>query len=208
VSLEDWLRNQFFEQHCKIFCNRPFVWHLWDGRRDGFSTLINYHKFTHKALENLTFSYLGDWITSQSKSDKPGADLRLAAAQLLQEKLKAILAGEAYKNPNEPDQRKREVSQFFDIFVRWKPVHEQAIGWHPDLDDGVRVNIRPFVEAGILRKNPSVNWNKDRGKEPFRDKSDFPWFWNEDEFLGDRLNDLHLTNFEKQMARDRKSEAK
>jgi hypothetical protein len=208
VSLEDWLRNQFFEQHCKIFCNRPFVWHLWDGRRDGFSTLINYHKFTHKALENLTFSYLGDWITSQSKSDKPGADLRLAAAQLLQEKLKAILAGEAYKNPNEPDQRKREVSQFFDIFVRWKPVHEQAIGWHPDLDDGVRVNIRPFVEAGILRKNPSVNWNKDRGKEPFRDKSDFPWFWKEDEFLGDRLNDLHLTNFEKQMARDRKSEAK
>jgi hypothetical protein len=30
-SLEDWLRNAFFEQHCKLFQNRPFIWHIWDG---------------------------------------------------------------------------------------------------------------------------------------------------------------------------------
>ena len=23
--------------------NRPFVWHIWDGRRDGFGALVNYH---------------------------------------------------------------------------------------------------------------------------------------------------------------------
>src|SRR5262249_55187130 len=32
-SLEDWLRNGFFEQHCALFANRPFIWHVWDGRR-------------------------------------------------------------------------------------------------------------------------------------------------------------------------------
>ena len=98
---------------------------------------------------------------ADAKTGKAGADLRLAAAQALQEKLKLILAGEPP----------------YDIFVRWKPLHEQPIGWNPDLNDGVRMNIRPFVEAGILRKNPNIKWTKDRGKEPERDKNDYPWFW-------------------------------
>jgi hypothetical protein len=46
ASLEDWLRNAFFEQHCKLFQNRPFIWHIWDGHKSGFSALVNYHKLT------------------------------------------------------------------------------------------------------------------------------------------------------------------
>jgi hypothetical protein len=192
VDLATWLRDKFFEEHCKRFHNRPFIWHIWDGRKDGFAALVNYHKLTHKTLENLTYSYLGDWISAQSKSDKAGADLRLAAAQALQEKLKLILSGEPP----------------YDIFVRWKPVHEQAIGWHPDLNDGVRMNIRPFIEADILRKTPNIKWTKDRGKEPERDKHDYPWFWSGGEFVGDRVNDVHLTNEKKAAARSRKKGAK
>jgi hypothetical protein len=185
TTLDDWLCNQFFDQYCKRFHQRPFIWHIWDGRKDGFSVLVNYHKLDHKALENLTYSYLGDWITAQSKSDKVGADLRLAAAQGLQEKLKLILAGEPP----------------YDIFVRWKPLHEQAIGWHLDLNDGVRMNIRPFVMADILRKRPNIKWTKDRGKEPEQDKSEYPWFWNGNTFVGDRVNDVHIANGQKQAAR-------
>ena len=185
ATLDDWLQNQFFEQHFKLFHHRPFIWHIWDGRKDGFSALVNYHKLNHKTLENLTYSYLGDWITAQSKSNKPGADLRLGAAQELQSKLKLILAGDSD----------------FDIFVRWKPLQEQAIGWHPDLNDGVRMNIRPFIEAEILRRTPNIKWTKDRGKEPQRDKADYPWFWDGNSFTGDRLNDIHLTIAEKHKAR-------
>jgi hypothetical protein len=188
ASLTDWLCNQLFEQHCKLFHNRPFVWHIWDGRKDGFGALVNYHTLDYKTLENLTYSYLGDWISSQAKSDKPGADLRLAAAQALQDKLKLILEGEPP----------------YDIFVRWKPLHAQPIGWNPDLNDGVRMNIRPFVTAGILRKNPNIKWTKDRGKEPLRDQADYPWFWSGDTFVGDRVNDIHLTNAEKEAARNRR----
>ena len=183
VDLDVWLRDTFFAEHCKRFHNHPFVWHVWDGRKDGFAALVNYHKLTHKTLENLTYSYLGDWITAQTKSDKVGADLRLAAAQALQAKLKLILAGESP----------------YDIFVRWKPRHEQAIGWHPDLNDGVRMNIRPFVEADILRKTPNIKWTKDRGKEPTRDAADYPWF----NAAGERVNDEHLSNAVKQAARAR-----
>ncbi len=192
TSLEEWLRNQFFEQHSKQFQNRPFIWHIWDGRKDGFAALLNYHKLDQKALENLTYSYLGDWITAQGKSDKAGADSRLGAALELQAKLKLILAGEPP----------------FDIFVRWKPIDEQPIGWNPDLNDGVRMNIRPFIEANILRKSPNIKWTKDRGKEPKRDKDGYPWFWNGNEFVGDRVNDVHLMNAEKQAAHSQKKRAK
>ncbi len=190
TTLDDWLRNSFFEQHCKVFHQRPFIWHIWDGRKDGFSCLVNYHKLNYKTLENLTYSHLQDWISTQladARAGKIGADLRLKASQDLQEKLKLILAGEP---PH-------------DIFIRWKPLADQPINWNPDLNDGARMNIRPFVEANILRKPPSIKWTKDRGKEPLRDKDDFPWFWKGNKFVGDRINDVHLTNSEKQAARKR-----
>ena len=46
-TLDDWLRNGFFEQHCALFHHRPFIWHIWDGHKSGFSALVNYHQLTH-----------------------------------------------------------------------------------------------------------------------------------------------------------------
>jgi hypothetical protein len=203
ADLEEWLRNDFFEQHCDRFHQRPFIWHIWDGRkRDGFHALLNYHTLAsgdkgRRTLESLTHSYLGEWITRQKdgiKREEQGADERLAAALALKEILEGILYGEPP----------------YDIFVRWKPLAQQAIGWNPDINDGVRMNIRPFLAsdipggkkgAGILRAKPNIKWDKDRGKEPHRDKSEYPWFWNGSGFTGDRVNDVHLTKAQKEKAR-------
>jgi hypothetical protein len=205
TTLEDWLRDEFFEQHCSLFHHRPFIWHIWDGRKDGFHVLVNYHKLDLANLQKLTYSYLGDWIRIQDdevKADKPGAAERLGAARTLQEELANILKGEPP----------------YDIFVRWKPISQQSIGWQPDINDGVRLNIRPFLQskdvgkrgAGILRSKPNIKWEKDRGKEPTRDKKEFPWFWCEEEpgadplggkeFFGNRWNDVHLTTETKKKA--------
>lgn len=217
-TLDAWLRDQFFEQHSALFLNRPCVWHIWDGLRDGFNALVNYHKLAapsgegRRTLEKLIYTYLGDWIAQQRRDQQAqveGADARLAAALHLQSELKKILEGEPP----------------YDIFVRWKPLHEQPVGWDPDINDGVRLNIRPFMTARplnaraknacILRTTPkNIKWAKDRGKEPERPKEDYPWFWGWDEktqdfaggteFDGNRWNDLHYTNAYKQAARDRK----
>lgn len=184
-SLEVWLREKFFEQHARRFHHRPFIWHVWDGLKDGFGALVNYHKLDARNLERLIHTYLGDWIRIQEAgvaSGLDGAPQRLAAAQALKKKLEAILEGEAP----------------FDVFVRWKPLAEQPIGWNPDLNDGVRLNIRPWMTAGVLRHNkgPKLNikWDKDRGK----DVESAPWFAV---FKGDRINDHHLTLAEKRAAR-------
>jgi len=171
--LEDWLRDSFFAQHIKIFDNRPFLWQIWDGRKDGFSAIINYHRLDRRTLEKLTFTSLGAWIDRQkheARAERAGADARLVAAEDLQRKLKLILDG----------------APPYDVFVRWKEMAEQPIGWEPDVDDGVRLNIRPFVTAGVLRAKVNVHWRKDRGANP--DGSE-------------RHNDLHPTLDERRAAR-------
>jgi hypothetical protein len=205
-TLEDWLRDDFFEQHAKLFHDRPFIWHIWDGRQDGFHALVNYHKLDYQMLQKMTYSYLGDWIQQQEqdvKADKPGAAARLGAARILQTKLAAILEGEAP----------------LDIFARWKPIKDQAQGWHPDINDGIRQNIRPFLlagdvgkrGAGLFRTIPLDLKDKDRGIEPTRSKTDYPWFRCEDEPgtnpeggkepVGNRWNNVHLTLSQKQKAK-------
>ncbi|RAA17731.1 SAM-dependent DNA methyltransferase, partial [Ralstonia pseudosolanacearum] len=185
-GLDVWLRDKFFEQHAKRFSHRPIIWHVWDGLKDGFGALVNYHKLNAKNLERLVHAYLGDWIRQQEaglRGGVDGAQTRLAAAQDLKRRLELILEGEA---PN-------------DIFVRWKPVTEQPSGWTPDLNDGVRLNIRPFVTTEVLRHNkkPKLNiaWEKDRGK----DVESAPWF---KVFKGERINDHHLHLAEKKAARE------
>ena len=215
-GLDDWLRDGFFKQHCALFHQRPFVWQVWDGRRDGFHALVNYHRLAapggegRRTLEKLIYSYLGDWIDRQraeQTAGAEGADARLAHAEHLRGVLIAILDGEPP----------------WDIFVRWKALHEQPVGWEPDIDDGVRLNIRPFMAARplgararnacILRTTPAIKWNKDRGREPAREKEDHPWFWGwdgssadfagGDEFDGNRWNGLHYTRAVKEAARAR-----
>ena len=224
-SLEDWLRDRFFREHCKLFHNRPFIWHVWDGRKDGdgFHALVNYHCLAgpngegRRTLESLAFAYLNEWIERQraeGREGTPGAEGRVTAALDLQQQLERILAGEPP----------------CDIFVRWRPLHGQAIGWEPNIDDGVRLNIRPFMRAelrkggragaGILRWKPNITWKKDRGKEPeeLRPREDFPWFWGcpgdgtelertdfrtppDAEFEGNRWNNLHYAKVAKHRAR-------
>ena len=225
-TFEDWLREHFFAQHVKLFQNRPFIWHIWDGRRDGFHALVNCHSLcgpdgeARRMLEALAFRHLGGWLArcrdARSRGEE-GADGRLAAALDLQRQLERILEGEPP----------------CDLFIRWRPLHEQPIGWAPHLDDGVRLNIRPFVKAelqmggvagaGLLRAKPNVKWEKaDRGKEPrsLRPREEFPWFYacrgsgtesdrtnylapGDPQYDGKRWNDLHYTRETKEEARAR-----
>ena len=181
------IRDKFFEHHAKCFHHRPFIWHIWDGLKDGFGALVNYHKLDAKNLDRLIHTYLGEWISQQEagvRDQMDGAAPRLAAALDLKSRLQKIVVGEPP----------------YDIFVRWKPLDQQPIGWNPDLNDGVRVNIRPFMTAEVLRhyKKPKLNitWDKDRGK----DVESAPWF---KVFKGERINDHHLTLEEKKAAREK-----
>ena len=224
TDLGTWLTDEFFDGHCKLFHQTPFIWHVWDGVRGGFSALVNYHRLCEgngagrRLLEKLRDSYLGEWIAAQRRAltaGEAGAEERLIVAEHLRGELTKIIEGEPP----------------YDIFVRWKPLHRQPIGWEPDIHDGVRLNIRPFLTAKpknsgrrdgcILRITPRVkkHTGADRGAEPHRGREDFPWFWADDDDVaevdfaggpninGRRYNDFHYTRPFKQHARDAKANA-
>ena len=77
------------------------------------------------------------------------------------------------------------------------------------MNDGVRMNIRPFLSvppvgkrgAGVLRDKPNIKWEKDRGQ----DVPSAPWYHLGPVYggkVGDRINDHHLTLEEKKRARE------
>lgn len=165
-SLEGWLRDRAFRQHCKLFADRPFLWQVWDGLRDGFSAFVHYHRLNHATMEKLTYTLLGDWLR---RAGDEGQDLRMEKARVMQQKLEGIIEGD---DPN-------------DIFVRWKALANQPVGWVPAIDDGVRQNIRPFVLSEVLRERPQISWADDKGAEPM----DGPWH---EKFCGKRKNAHHI----------------
>ncbi|MBV9860246.1 MAG: SAM-dependent DNA methyltransferase [Alphaproteobacteria bacterium] len=178
LTLDDWLRGPAARQHTKLFHDRPFLWWITDGRADGFTVVADYHRLDRGNLERLTYSMLGDWIA------RLGDDPRAESAKILQHKLALILEGE----------------KPFDIFVRWKPLARQPLGWDPDLDDGVRQNIRPFLTAGVLSGiTDKILKAVDRGK----DVPSAPWHHL---FHGERRNDHHTTLAEKRAARTKAAE--
>ncbi len=139
-----------------------------------------------------------------NESPEAAEALDLKAEAVLQQELKNVLEGEPP----------------YDIFVRWKSLTDQPIGWEPCLNDGVLANIRPFrlaadvgkKGAGILRVRVGAMRDRDPGTDPGRD--DFPWLWswreNPNDFIGGstfdgkRWNHLHYSRAFKMAARRKK----
>jgi hypothetical protein len=81
-------------------------------------------------------SLLGNWNRREQAavdSGEAGSAARLAAAKLLQARLKLILEGEPP----------------YDIFIRWKPLAQQAIGWQEEVPI---LNTRRTSNLSISKK--------------------------------------------------------
>ncbi len=90
-TLADWLRDDFFKQHCALFEQRPFIWHIWDGRP---RRLRRPGQLPPPGPQDSRTAHLHlprhDWVERQRadiRNDVAGADARLAAALDLQKQL-------------------------------------------------------------------------------------------------------------------------
>ncbi len=162
ASLDDWLDNVFFEYHAGLYKNRPIFWHIASAQgssRFAFGALVHYHRFDKNRMAKLRASYLRDAIEEFRReaglADKAGrSDDRLEwqakveEAQALDRKLQLIQEG----HHEGTDGSERD----YRILTPWKRPEERPKGWDPDIDDGVKVNIEPFVKAGILRLGKGI----------------------------------------------------
>ena len=117
-SLETWLRDKFFTSTARCSVIVRLFGISGTACAMALPPLINYHKLDYKTLEALIYTCLGDWVSRQKRDADNGVDgaqEKLAAAEALKKRLELIWP----------------VRRPYDIFVRWKPIDEQPIGWNP-----------------------------------------------------------------------------
>jgi hypothetical protein len=158
-SLAEWLHDVFFETHNALYEQRPILWHLASSQtrtEPGFTCLVHAHHFDADALAKLRSVYLRDRIAvlkreaAQAGNDGK-ADLRFDLLALAEEveaydaKL-ALLQEGAHTGPANGERDYR-------ILTPWKTPETRPQGWHPDVDDGIKVNLAPLARTKLLRIN-------------------------------------------------------
>ncbi len=146
-SIEDWLKRDFFRRHVQQFRQRPIALHLVSPERT-IEVFILYHKLSRATLQKVRAQYAGGLI-ARLQAEQARAKARGDAANVsrLQVQIEDV---EEFRSLIEAIERGEELQ--YRIRCRWKGEEQNGRPgpYAPDIDDGVKVNIRPFQEAGLL----------------------------------------------------------
>lgn len=149
TTIARWLERDFFKRHVSQFKKRPIAWHL-SSPRGTFQVIAYYHKLDRNRLQLLRSRYVRHCLDdlhrqlAAAQAATPDrqtlariADLetRVADVEAFEAALGRLLEG-----------RDREAR----IWCPWKKPEEQPVGWDPDVNDGVRVNVAPVQRLGLL----------------------------------------------------------
>lgn len=169
-TLPDWLAEDFFDFHVTLYRRRPIFWQLTSehfgsgrSRQYAFSCFLYYRKVTKDSLRRIQALYLNkvrehilmekDYIShelvSASEDRKKELGLRQQYAQISEkldelEKFNTVLT-ELHK-PRRIKTKLSKDSKWMDQ----KIAEVRDEGWNPILDYGVRVNIEPLKDMGLL----------------------------------------------------------
>lgn len=173
-SLEDWVRTDYFAFHVNLYKRRPIFWHLTSsnfvtarGSKGVINIFLQYHKLDRDTIPKILTNYLkpelesAKWKTDRLKRELQEArdqnnrtkeselskqlEQSLAALEELQNFQKAL---ETVHNPR-PDKTKLPKNP---TWLQQKIAEVRDNGYNPVIDYGVRVNIEPLKEAGLLHK--------------------------------------------------------
>jgi hypothetical protein len=145
--VEEWLHRFFFHHfHAKLYNKRPVLWHLTSDRKY-FAVMVDYHRLTRDTLPKVQTLYLWpqmeevrtrlDAARAEGVSVKAIADLEdeLADLEDCSERLESVIQGTV----------KVKLPEW-----AYGPYRNGRPPYDPHLDDGVKVNLLPLQEAGLL----------------------------------------------------------
>jgi hypothetical protein len=170
-SLADWLDQDFFGFHVGLYKRRPIFWQLSSkefGRGAGpgvFSCFLHYHRLSRDTVPKVQALYL------HKVKDRIKADKEQIYHELMEStgdhKKETRLGGEYERLSNQLEELEKFDSALTELMKTRQPKTslssdskwvDRAIaeirdnGWTPMTDYGVRVNIEPLKELGVLRK--------------------------------------------------------
>ena len=154
-DLAYWLERDFFQHHARQFKQRPIAWHL-TSAEGTFQVFVLYHQLSRDSLRRLRDVYAGGLVNrlrgelqrAEERQDAAAAEefrFRIEDVEEFRDRISAIEEGRELRNR---------------IRCRWKKEESEGrLGpYAPDLDDGVKINIRPFQETGLLARDVIKKW--------------------------------------------------
>lgn len=173
-SLEAWIATDYFDFHVKLYKRRPIFWHLSSsnfartrGPIGNFNCLLHYHKLDRDTIPKIRMNYLrpeldrAKWKVDRLKrelqeardKDDKRKERRLSeeldsALSILEELQNFRKALEEVHNPRKEKTKLPKNARWVDQ----KIAEVRDNGYNPLIDYGVRVNIEPLKEAGLLHK--------------------------------------------------------
>jgi hypothetical protein len=154
-DLTEWLERDFFQRHAQQFKQRPVAWHL-TSAEGTFQALVLYHQLSRDTLRRLRDVYAGGLVNrlrgelqrAEERGDARSAEefrFQIEDVEDFRARILAIEEGRELRDR---------------IRCRWKGEEEKGRTgpYSPDLNDGVKVNIRPFQEAGLLSRHVIRTW--------------------------------------------------
>ena len=141
---ETWLDRDFSRWHAQLYKRRPVIWHL-ASPRNTFACFVYIHRLDRDTLPKVQTQYL--WPRRRA------AEAELASAKTVQDARRIEQAEMVLDDLAEFERRLLSVVQAqveCDI-PEWAEGPFRSGVYDPLLDDGVKVNITPLQEAGVLR---------------------------------------------------------
>jgi hypothetical protein len=171
-DLAAWLETKFFPWHVELYKNRPLFWLLSSEGFERRASRLTFRAFVHArkigpgVLPRLVSFYL-EPILERAAAEVAEAEVALGAAsradkrtaeRALREWASSVEALRAFRATIDEVVRGPEKKEIVAANAKWLPHmiaevrggRDTGYGFRPDVDYGVRVNIRPLVEKKLL----------------------------------------------------------
>lgn len=166
TTLDEWLAADFFGYHMGLYRLRPIIWHIASRSRGvpAFGCFVYWHKLDADTLRKVREVYLRPTLEGAQR------EAERLAAQYAEKRAKGASVQElreaerAWRQAEDRAGELRDLSERIQRLLQphslslasrsaWVPekVNEiTAQGYRPNRDYGVRVNIEPLKQAGVL----------------------------------------------------------
>ncbi|MBA7558037.1 hypothetical protein ES705_50826 [subsurface metagenome] len=136
MTLSKWLEREFFKRHIIKFGRRPPIWHI-SSSNHSFGCYLYYLKLTKDTASQIKYNYLFNEIEYNKR--------------LLKEIQEKSILG----NENLEVTKKKKIEKLENIIEDLKKFDKTLeklinIDYNPNIDDGIKVNLRPWQEFQLL----------------------------------------------------------
>jgi hypothetical protein len=173
-SLKEWVTTEYFDFHVNLYKRRPIFWHLTScnfssarGSTGVMNIFLHYHKLERETIPKILTNYVKPELeTTKWKTERLKRELQEARNQKNRTKEKELskqlettlsvleeLQGfqKALETVHNPRTDKTKLPRN-PTWLQQKISEVRDNGYRPVIDYGVRVNIEPLKEAGLLHK--------------------------------------------------------